>query len=154
MYLRYSTDTENFSIFEYLRYCILATPKPWVCLKDETWQMVDWILCYVYHRNFLAAGGDLTWKPPDQSWKRKRFIMDDNQGCMLHTMRYNTNEYREIMDIINPEGGNWVSPKRPPRAKPEESRGTPEVSSFRDDYLPEARGELGVITFCHSSRSW
>ena len=31
MYLRYSTDTENCSVFEYLRYCILDTPQP--CLN-------------------------------------------------------------------------------------------------------------------------
>ena len=30
--------------------------------------------------------------------------------------------------------------------------GTPEVCS-RNDYLLETRGQLGVITFCHSSRS-
>ena len=53
--------------------------------------------------------------------------------------------------IIIPEGENWG---RPPSAKPEGSRGTPDVCSWRVIILPRARGEYGVITFCHSSRSW
>ena len=55
-----------------------------------------------------------------------------------------------IMDIIIPEGENWG-----PRDPEGEARGV-EGDSFlmKGDYLPEARGELGVITFCHSSRSW
>ena len=44
-------------------------------------------------------------------------------------MRYNTNEYREIMDLIIPEGENRGSSPKTQRAKPEGSRGTPEVFS-------------------------
>ena len=44
------------------------------------------------------------------------------------TMRYNTNEYREIMDIIIPEEENWGSPPRPRGRSPRGRGGLPKFS--------------------------
>ena len=49
--------------------------------------------------------------------------------CSCIIMRYNINEYREIMDIIIPEKRKLSESPQTPRAKPEGSRDSPEVCS-------------------------